>query len=68
MRRSGKAIYQDLCAAGNLDTAVQDLASEDVTSVAEYLSGLKKRGGIPAQVWGLVSTRLSAETLTTAEQ
>lgn len=66
--KTGKGIYQELCSAGNLDTAVQALASEEVTAVAEYLSKLKRRGGIPAQVWGLVSARLSPETLTPSEQ
>lgn len=61
--KKGKEIYQRLCSAGHLDTAVEDLTAEELTAVSEYLATINKRGGVPAQIWGLVSARLSPETL-----
>jgi hypothetical protein len=61
MSKSGASIYRALCEAGNLDTAVEALSPEDLTAVAEYLAKRPRRGGVPAQVWGLVSSKLNPE-------
>ena len=58
---SARTIYQGLCEASNLDGAVKALPVTDLTAVAKYLSDLRPTGGVPAQVWGMVSARLSAE-------
>lgn len=55
-----RVIYQTLCEASNLDAAVAALAAEELSSVAQYLSKLKPTGGVPAQVWGMVSARLGS--------
>ena len=55
---SGEAIYHHLCKARSLDAAVTRLSREDLAAVATHLSGLHPSGGVPAQVWGMVSSRM----------
>lgn len=55
---TGEEIYREICKASNLDFAVQWLTPEELVAVAEYLSKVGAKGGIPAQVMGLVSGRL----------
>ena len=57
---SGEAIYHSICAATNLDAAVSRLSRGELAEAAQYLSGLKPTGGVPAQIFGMVSARLSA--------
>ena len=55
----GETIYQRICRSGNLDSAVSKLEAGELTELAEYLAGMGVKGGIPAQVMGMVSARLS---------
>lgn len=57
---SPREIYQSLCEASNLDAAVLALTNEQLTAAAQYVAGLKPRGGLPAQVWGVISKALDA--------
>ena len=59
---SGRDIYHNLCAATNLDAAVSLLSREDLAEAAQYLSELKPTGGVPAQIFGMISARLSPPT------
>lgn len=61
-----RAIYQKLCEASDLDKAVKDLSPAELTKVAEYVAGLRPRGGLPAQVWGVIQQALLTQT--TAKQ
>jgi hypothetical protein len=56
---SGEAIYREICQASDLDAAVSRLDRDALAEVAEYLSGLEPRGGVPSQVFGVVSAKLS---------
>lgn len=56
---SGEAIYHELCEASDLDAAVSRLNRDELAEVAEYLSGLEPRGGVPSQVFGVVTAKLS---------
>lgn len=53
-----KELYQRLCKASNLDAAVSAMTADELAAVAEYISGLPRGGGIPAQIFGAVSARL----------
>lgn len=55
---SGEEIYHSLCQARSLDAAVSRLSREDLAAVATHLSSLHPSGGVPAQVWGMISARL----------
>lgn len=57
---NGEQIYHQLCKARSLDAAVSRLSRKDLAEVAAHLSALHPSGGVPAQVWGMVSARLSA--------
>jgi hypothetical protein len=59
MSRQGRDIYRAICEAANLDAAVSLLSRDDLAEVAEYLSDLSPAGGVPSQVWGMVSARLA---------
>jgi hypothetical protein len=54
-----RAIYQKLCEACNLDAAVDALTGEELTAVAAYIAGLKRGGGVPAQIFGVISAKLA---------
>ena len=56
---TGEAIYMALCGASDLDQAVSRLDREELAEVAEYISNLRPRGGVPSQVFGVVSAKLS---------
>ena len=56
----GEAIYQRLCRARNLDAAVSRLSCEELAEVALTLSGMSPTGGVPAQIFGMISARLAA--------
>jgi hypothetical protein len=51
----------ELCESRNLDAAVARVPREALAELAEYLSGLRPTGGIPAQIFGMVSARLGEE-------
>lgn len=55
---SAAKLYQRVCKAASLDAAVAKLSEGELTDLAEYLSGLEPTGGIPAQVFGMVTARL----------
>lgn len=57
-----RELYRMLCEASNLDAAVGELSVRELTQVAEYITRLKGDGGLPAQVWGVVSQALNALT------
>lgn len=57
---SGSEIYAEICAASNLDAAVSRLTRGELAELAVHLSGLRPTGGVPAQVFGMVSARLDA--------
>lgn len=60
MTRTGREIYRELCEARALDAAVAQLSRDALAEVAEYLADLAPAGGVPSQVWGVVSARISA--------
>ena len=53
-------LYRALCRASNLDAAVARLSRERLADVAQYVSGLRPTGGVPAQIFGMISARLTA--------
>lgn len=55
---SGSRVFQRICKSASLDAAVARLSAAELAEVAEYLSGLGAAGGVPAQVFGMVSARL----------
>lgn len=57
-----RAIYQKLCEASNLDAAVALLTGEELTAVAEYIAKLKRGGGVPAQIFGVISAKLGTSS------
>lgn len=57
----GAKIFQRICKCASLDNAVSALTDAELSAVAEYLSDLRPTGGIPAQVFGMVSARLSGK-------
>lgn len=57
---SGREIYHLVCADTNLDAAVSRLSREDLAEAAQYLSDIGPTGGVPAQIFGMISARLSA--------
>ncbi len=57
---SGKRAFEVLCKAASLDSAVEKLTEAELLNLAEYLSELKPEGGIPAQVFGMVTARLNS--------
>lgn len=54
----GRATYLELCEAADLAAAVSNLTPSELTAVAEYLAGGKRRG-ISALVWGEVQQALT---------
>ncbi|MBK1884115.1 hypothetical protein JIN85_16970 [Luteolibacter pohnpeiensis] len=56
---SGRSLYKQVCEASNLDAAVSQLNRDELAELAEYISKLKPRGGVPAQVSGMVAARIS---------
>lgn len=58
---TGAKIFQRICKSASLDKAVAALTAAELSAVAEYLSDLKPTGGIPAQVFGMVSARLGGK-------
>ena len=56
---SGEQIYNSLCKASDLDAAVSRLSREDLATVAEYISDQEPFGGVPAQVFGVVTAKLN---------
>ena len=57
--KHGRQLYQHVCEAESLDAAVSRLTREELAEVAEYLSDLRPAGGVPSQVFGMVSAALS---------
>jgi hypothetical protein len=57
--KGGREIYRKVCEAESLDAAVSQLTREELAELAEYLSDLRPAGGVPSQVWGMVSAALS---------
>ena len=55
-----REIYQRLSEAANLDAAVAALSPSALTGVAAYISGLPRGGGVPAQIFGVVSAKLGS--------
>lgn len=55
---AGSTIYQNLCAAGDIDHALRRITDAELTALAEYLGVMPVRGGIPAMVWGAVQGEL----------
>lgn len=55
---SGSKLFQRVCKAKSLDEAVRSLSQADLGELAEYLSELKPEGGIPSQVFGMVTAAL----------
>jgi hypothetical protein len=57
---NGEKIYRRICDADSIDAAVARLSRDALAAVAEHLAAMGAKGGIPAQIWGVVSARLSA--------
>ena len=55
---TGRDLYRRICEGENLDAEVSRLTRDDLAEVAEFLADLQPAGGVPSQVWGLVSARL----------
>lgn len=53
-------LYSTICKAASLDTAIANLTDAELVELAEYLSNMKPKGGIPAQVFGMVTARLNS--------
>lgn len=53
-------LYSKICKAASLDAAIENLSDAELTELAEYLSNMKPKGGIPAQVFGMVTARLNS--------
>lgn len=58
---TGQTIYMRLCGASDLDAAVSQLSREDLAAVAEYISEMEPAGGVPAQVFGVVTAKLQGK-------
>ena len=55
---TGRELYRKICEAGNLDGEVSRLTRDELAAVTEFLADLQPAGGVPSQVWGMVSARL----------
>ena len=58
---TGREIYQRICEQPDIDAAVSRLPCGHLATLAEYLAKLRPAGGVPSQVWGVVSAKLTAK-------
>ena len=56
---SGREIYHRICEAASIDAEVSRMSRAELAEVAEYLADIDPTGGVPSQIWGAVSARLS---------